>query len=89
MKNYISNLYDQDNRPENLEAENEEEVNANKKGPYTLNSEVEKATKNMRDKKATGDNGVPGDVFKLLREDSLRLMTEMIRNIDPRISFKL
>jgi len=34
----------------------------------------------MRDK-ATGDNGVPGDVLQLLGEDSLRLMTQLIKSI--------
>jgi len=36
-----------------------------------LGSEVEKATKEMRNKKATGDD-VPGDVFKLLGEGGLK-----------------
>jgi hypothetical protein len=42
---------------------------------------VEKAIKEMRDKKATGDDGVPGDVLKLLGEDGVRLMTQMINSI--------
>jgi hypothetical protein len=58
-------------------------LNANKKSSYVLN------IKNMRDKKATEDNGVPGDLFKLFGEDGLRLIKETIKNIDPRISFKL
>jgi hypothetical protein len=37
---------------------------------------VEKAIKEMRDKKATGDDDIPGDVLKLLGEDGLRLMTD-------------
>jgi hypothetical protein len=35
----------------------------------------------MRDKKATGDDDVPGDVLKLLGEDGLRLMTQLINSI--------
>jgi hypothetical protein len=42
---------------------------------------VEKAIKEMRDKKATGDDDVPGDVLKLLGEDGLRLTTQMINSI--------
>jgi len=34
----------------------------------------------MRDKKATGDD-VPGVVLKLLGEDGLRIMTQLINNI--------
>jgi hypothetical protein len=33
-------LYDRPNWPENLEVECEEEVNADKKGPYILHREV-------------------------------------------------
>jgi hypothetical protein len=35
----------------------------------------------MRDKKATGDDEVPGDVLKLLGEDGLKLMTQLIKSI--------
>jgi hypothetical protein len=42
---------------------------------------VEKAIKKMRDKKATGDDDIPGDVLKLLGEDGLRLMTQLINSI--------
>jgi hypothetical protein len=42
---------------------------------------VEKAIKEMRDKKATGDDDVPGDVLKLLGEDGLKLMTQLINSI--------
>ena len=77
----MTELYDWPNRPENLEVEREEEVVAEKKGLYILWSEVEKATKEMRDKKATGDDDAPGDVLKLLGEDGLRLMTWLINNM--------
>lgn len=50
---------------------------------------MEKAIKNMREKKVTGDDGVPKNVFKLLGEDGLRVVTAMIKNIGPRSSFKL
>jgi hypothetical protein len=45
-----------------------------------LQSELERAIKEMRDKTATGDNDVPGDVLKLLGEGGLRLMTQMINS---------
>ena len=40
-----------------------QEVDADEKGPYILQSEVEKAIKEMRNKKATGDDDVSGDVL--------------------------
>jgi hypothetical protein len=41
---------------------------------------VEKAIKEMRHKKASRDDDVPGDVLKLM-EDSLKLMTQPINSI--------
>jgi len=55
-ENYIAELYNRANQQENFEVEREEEVYAEEKGPYVLHSEVEKAIKEMRDKKAVGDN---------------------------------
>ena len=53
-ENYITELYDRDNRPENLEVETEGEVDEDEKGPCILHSDVEEATKEMTDKYATG-----------------------------------
>jgi len=80
-ENYIAELYDRPNRPETLEVEPEEEVDTDDKGPYILHSEVGKAIKEMRNKKATGDVDVPGDVFKLLGEIGLKIMTKLINTI--------
>ena len=46
-----------------------------------MRSEVEKAIKEMRNKKATGDDDVPGDVFKLLGEGGLKIMKKLINTI--------
>jgi hypothetical protein len=51
-ENYVTGLYDRPNRPETLEVE-PEEVDTDEKGPYILQSEVEKAVKEMRNRKAT------------------------------------
>jgi hypothetical protein len=40
-----------------------------------------KAIKEMRDKKATGHDDMPGDILKMLREDGLRTMAQLISNI--------
>jgi hypothetical protein len=60
LENHITELYDRPNRPEQLEVEPEAEEHDDEKGPYILQSEVEKAIKEMRDKKAAGDDDVPG-----------------------------
>jgi hypothetical protein len=49
-ENYITDLHDRPNRPETLEVEPEEEVDADKKGPFILQSEVEKAIKEIKNK---------------------------------------
>jgi hypothetical protein len=41
---------------------------------------VEKANKEMKDKKATGDDDVPGDILKLL-EVSCKIITQLINHI--------
>ena len=50
------------------------------KGSYILHSEGEKAIKEMRNKKATGDD-VPGDVLRVLGENDLKIMKHMINTI--------
>jgi hypothetical protein len=42
---------------------------------------VGKAIKRWGDKKATGDDDVPGYVLILLGEDGLKLMTQLISNL--------
>jgi hypothetical protein len=74
-ENYITELYNRPNRLETLEVEPEEEVDTDKKGPYILQSEVQKAIKEMRNKKATVDDDVPGDALKLLGEGGLKMIT--------------
>ena len=46
-----------------------------------MRSEVEKAIKEMRDKKATGRDDMSGDILKMLGEDGIRIMTQLISNI--------
>jgi hypothetical protein len=78
---YVEKLYDRANRPENLIVEPEEEVDEDRKGPHIVHSEVEKAIKEMRDKKATGDDDVSVEALKLLGDDGLNLLTQMINSI--------
>ena len=51
-ENYITRLYYRPNRPETLEVE-PEGVDTDEKGPHILQSEVEKAIKEMRNRNAT------------------------------------
>jgi len=80
-ENYVTELYDRPNQLETLEVEPEEEVDTDEKGPFILQSEVVKAIKEMRNRKTTGDDDVPGDVFELLGEDGLKILTKLINTI--------
>ena len=80
-ENYVTELYDRPNQPETLEVEPEEEVDTDETGPYILQSEVEKTIKEMRNRKATGDDDVPGDVLRLLGEDGLKILTKLINTM--------
>ena len=42
---------------------------------------MEKAIKEMRNKKATGHDDVPRDVLKLLGEGGLKILTKLINTI--------
>jgi len=44
-ENYITELHDRPNRPQTLEVEPKEEADTDEKGPYILQSKVEKAIK--------------------------------------------
>jgi hypothetical protein len=50
---YVEELYHRTNRPENLNVIPEADVDEDHKDPHILCSEVEKAIKEMRDKKST------------------------------------
>jgi hypothetical protein len=78
---YVEELYDRANLPENLNVEPEEEVDEDHKGPHIFRSEAEKAIKEMRDKKSTGDDDVPVEASELLGDDGLNLLTQLINNI--------
>ena len=80
-ENYVTELYDRTNRPKTLEGEPEEEVDTDEKGSYIVQGEVEEAIKEMRNRKATADDAVPGDVLKLLGEGGLKILTKLINTI--------
>jgi len=42
---------------------------------------VEKSIKEMRNRKATGDDDIPGDVLKILGEGGLKILTKLINTI--------
>jgi hypothetical protein len=49
--------------------------------PYILKEEGQRAIKEIKNKKATGVDGVPGDVLRLLGEGGLKIMTQLNNDI--------
>ena len=80
-ENYDTEVYDPAKRPENLEVEPEDDVDADEIGPYILHSEMEKSIKEVTDKESIRDDDVPRDVLRLLGEDGLRILTQLVNNM--------
>lgn len=80
-ENYIEELYDKANRPDEMGLEPEEDIEEDDKGPGILQSEVEKAIRDMRRRKATGDDDIPSDLLKELGEKGVKALTRLINKI--------
>ena len=78
---YMIGLYDSENRPQDIAIEAEEELDEDDKGPTILKREVVKAIKDMRRKKATGDDNVPVNLLKDLGDSGLKIMTALVNKI--------
>ena len=72
-ENCITELYDWPNRPENLDVKPEKEVDTDEKGPYILKSDVEKAIKEIRNKKSTGIGGCYGMKMNVEKTKVMRI----------------
>jgi len=59
----------------------EEEVDADGRDPYIYQSEVKVAIKLMKEKKVSEYEVVPRNVLRLLEEDGLQQMTQLINTI--------
>jgi len=80
-ENYITEIHDRPNRPETLEVEPEGETNADGRAHIFCKVKCKKTIKEMRNKKATGDDDVPGDVLKLLGRVGFKVMMILIKTI--------
>ena len=80
-EDYIATLYDKENRPQEIMIEEEKDVNEDDKGPSILRSEVEKAIKDLGRGKATGDDNIPAEILKVLGNEGIKKLTELINNI--------
>ena len=73
-KEYIKDLYDDENRKDDVTIENEE-------GPYILMSEVKYAMENMKNRKAPGRDEITIEHLKALNENGLKILTDLCNEI--------
>jgi len=82
-KEYIEELYDGTGKPlhagQNLEVE--EDVEDDDKGPSVLYYEFEKALEELKNKKATGLDGIPAELLKALGSAGKRELFEIYNEI--------
>ena len=71
---YIKELYDDENRPDNIEVNSEE-------GPTILASEIVYAMKNMKYGKAPGTDDIRIEHLKALDEEGIRILTEICNDV--------
>jgi len=85
-KEYIEELYDGTGKPlhagQSLELE--EDVEDDDKGPSVLYSEFEKALEELKNKKATGPDGIPAELLKALGSAGKRELFEICNEIHIR-----
>lgn len=80
-KGYIEELYEADKRPESIEVGEEAEVREEEKGYSIMQSEVEKAMKEMRNRKACGVDEIPSELWKGLEDYGIRDITSLCNMI--------
>ena len=78
---YIHDLYDSENRPKDIAIEAQDEMDEYDKGPTILKSEKVKAIKDMRRKKAIGEDNITVGLIKELEDNGLKIMTALVNKI--------
>ena len=72
---YVEELYETRKRQTILDIENETDMSEDEKGFPILMEEVELATKEMKNGKATGVEGIPIELVKCLREGKKEILS--------------
>ena len=77
----MEDLYDGRNRPERLALEEESRVEEDNLGPGIIDSERERALRDMKARKAVGVDNIPCELLKNLGKDGKKRFFELVRRI--------
>ena len=80
-KQYVMELYKTEDKPEELKIEEEGEVDEECRGASILMSEIQKAIREMKTRKATGVDELPIELFKCLSEEGLAEIVHLCNKI--------
>ncbi len=80
-KEYIEELYAKREKPEDIKIEDEDTVTCDSAGPDILDEEIEKAIKELKNNKATGDDDIPAEFLKQLQPKAMREFKEICKKI--------
>jgi hypothetical protein len=82
-KRYIEVLYDKDGKPSEADFQMEEEslVDPDALGPDLMESEVTEAIKELTTKKAEGIDGIPGEFWKNLGQEGMKVLIDLCRKL--------
>ena len=82
-KRYIEVLYDKDGKPSEADFQLEEEslVEPDALGPDLMESEITEAIKEMKNNKAEGIDGIPGEFWKNLGQEGMKVLIDLCRKI--------
>ena len=82
-KRYIEVLYNKDGKPSEVDFQLEEEstVESDALGPDLLESEITAAIQEMKINKAEGIDGIPGEFWKNLGQEGMKVLIDLCRKI--------
>lgn len=80
-KEYIEELYNKNENPEDLELEPEIEVEVDQKGQDILMQEIEQAIKDLKTGKSEKEDGIPPEMIKALDPEATQILVVLCKEI--------
>jgi len=78
---YIEELYNKAEKPNDIPLELEHGVDCDRKGPPLLDSEIDQAIDDLKSGKSEGEDGVPAEILKALSADVKHILANICKAI--------